>query len=245
MDMRIKTSSDLNIACSKCLQYSQCMPQGLNDYEKQRIDTLVSQRVRIKKDSDLHRLNYGEKALFILRAGFFKTVISQHDGRDQVVGFHMSGDSIGLGVEQNIENNSKITALEDSVVCIVPFTKIEEVANSSNLLHSHVRHLFRTEIKRENSVMLFLGSMNSEERVATFLLNLSANHESRGFSGTNINLKMSRYDIASYLGIKHETVSRTLAKFIKGNLINLNLRFLKILNFKALHSIANDGILVS
>lgn len=244
MDMRLNIPTELSIACSKCLQYSQCMPTGLNEYETLRMDSLVTQRVRIKKGNDLYRNNFSEKSMYIVRAGCFKTVISHHDGRDQVVGFHMSGESLGLGVEQSNGANSKISALEDSVVCVIPFVKVEELANSTNDLHSHIRHLFRVEIKRENSVMLFLGSMNSEERVATFLLNLSLSHEARGFSGSNINLKMSRYDIASYLGIKHETVSRTLSKFIKGNLINLNLRLLKIINFKALHSIANDGILI-
>ena len=82
--------------------------------------------------------------------------------------------------------------------------------------------------------------MNSEERVATFLLKLSASHEERGFSPLVLNLKMSRYDIASYLGLKHETVSRTLAKFIRSKLIYLKLRELKIINLVALNSLATD-----
>jgi len=215
------------------------MPNGLSNFELSKIDTLVSQRIRIKRGQDLSGLK-NNQSLSIIRTGYFKTVISTNDGRDQVLGFHMSGDSIGLAGELSDLYSCRVTALEDSTVCIVPFSKIEEIANSVNGLHSHIRHLYSIEINRENSVMLFLGSMNSEERVATFLLKLSASHKERGFSPHELILKMSRYDIASYLGLKHETVSRTLAKFIKSKLINLNLRELKINNHLALHSLAID-----
>ena len=178
------------------------MPLGLSTFELSRIDSLVSQRIKIKRGNDLQRFSNSHQALYIIRTGYFKTVISTNDGRDQVLGFHMSGDSIGLAGE--------------------------------------ISHLYSLEINRENSVMLFLGSMNSEERVATFLLKLSASHEERGFSPLVLNLKMSRYDIASYLGLKHETVSRTLAKFIRSKLIYLKLRELKIINLVALNSLATD-----
>ena len=240
MDMKLKIPYDSGISCSKCNLLNKCMPSGLGHYELSRIDSLVSQRIKIKRGHDLTRLNNGDQSLYIIRTGYFKTVISTNDGRDQVLGFHMSGDSIGLAGELSELYSCRVSALEDSTVCVVPFSNMEDVANSVNGLHSHIRRLYSLEINRENSVMLFLGSMNSEERVATFLLKLSASHKERGFSPSDLNLKMSRYDIASYLGLKHETVSRTLAKFIKGKLINLNLRELQIINIDALHSLALD-----
>ena len=240
MDMKIKAPYDLDVCCSKCSLLNKCMPAGLNSKELTRIDSLVSQRIRVKRGSDLQRFNNGQQSLNIIRTGYFKTVLSTNDGRDQVLGFHMSGDSIGLAGELSELHSCRVTALEDSTVCIVPFAHVEAIANSVNGLHSHIRHLFSLEINRENSVMLFLGSMNSQERVATFLLKLSSSHEERGFSPIDLNLKMSRYDIASYLGLKHETVSRTLARFIKSKLINLNLRELKIINLVALNSLAVD-----
>jgi CRP/FNR family transcriptional regulator len=240
MDMKLKIPYKLEVTCSNCNLLKKCMPLGLNNYELTRIDGLVSQRIRVKRGHDLSRLKNGQPSLYIIRTGYFKTVISTNDGRDQVLGFHMAGDSIGLAGELSELYSCQVIALEDSTVCIVPFSNVEEIANSVKGLHSHIRHLYSLEINRENSVMLFLGSMNSEERVATFLLKLSASHEERGFSPIDLNLKMSRYDIASYLGLKHETVSRTLAKFIKSKLIILNLRELKILNLVALNSIATD-----
>jgi len=240
MDMKLKVPYELDVSCSKCNLLNKCMPAGLNALELTRIDTLVIHRIKIKRGSHLKRLNNGHQSLNIIRTGYFKTVLSTHDGRDQVLGFHMSGDSIGLAGELNDLHSCKVTALEDSTVCVIPFTHIESVANSANKLHSHIRHLFSVEINRENSVMLFLGSMNSQERVATFLLQLSESYGERGFSPLDLNLKMSRYDIASYLGLKHETVSRTLARFIKSKLIHLHLRELKIINLVALNSLALD-----
>jgi len=240
MDMKLKLPYETEVSCSKCNLLKKCMPPGLNHNELTRIDSLVSQRIRVKRGNDLFRFNNGSQALYIIRTGYFKTVISTNDGRDQVLGFHMSGDSIGLAGELSDLYSCRVTALEDSTVCIVPFSNVEQIANSINGLHSHIRHLYSIEINRENSVMLFLGSMNSEERVATFLLKLSSTQEEHGFSPHNLNLKMSRYDIASYLGLKHETVSRTLAKFIKSKLINLNLRELKIINRVALTSLSID-----
>jgi len=240
MDMKLKIPYEVAISCSNCKLINKCMPAGLSTFELSRIDSLVSQRIKIKRGNDLQRFSNSHQALYIIRTGYFKTVISTNDGRDQVLGFHMSGESIGLAGEISNLYSCKVTALEDSTVCIVPFAKVEEIANTVNGLHSHIRHFYSLEINRENSVMLFLGSMNSEERVATFLLKLSTSHEERGFSPLVLNLKMSRYDIASYLGLKHETVSRTLAKFIRNKLINLKLRELRIINLVALNSLAMD-----
>ena len=96
MDMKLKLPYETEVSCSKCNLLKKCMPPGLNHNELTRIDSLVSQRIRVKRGNDLFRFNNGSQALYIIRTGYFKTVISTNDGRDQVLGFHMSGDSIGL-----------------------------------------------------------------------------------------------------------------------------------------------------
>ena len=149
---------------------------------------------------------------------------------------------MGFGSVLNEGHNCSAYALEDSEVCIIPYLKVDEIAKTIDSLQAHIRKLLSKEIARENFEMLTLGSLKAEGRIAIFLLNLSARHHERGYSRTDLNLSMSRQDIASFLGLTHETVTSALSKFIKDGMILVDNRSIVIVNHDMLHSVINREI---
>ena len=142
----------------------------------------------------------------------------------------MSGELIGMdGICSHIHSCDAV-ALEDSEVCELPFTHLEELGQDIPSLRSHFFRLMSREIVRDQGVMLLLGNMRAEERMAPFLLNLSQRLYSRGFAANDFILRMSREEIGSYLGLKLETVSRTLSKFHHEGLISVEHKHIKILD---------------
>ena len=215
------------------------MPMGLSDDELDRIDDLVTTQRKIKRGDVL--FHNGEKFtnLFAIRTGFFKTCITSEDGRAQVTGFQMAGEIVGLDGIVNDVHSCDAVALEDAEVCFLPFDRIEEISREVNSLQRHVHKIMSREIVREHGVILFLGSMRAEERLAAFLLNLVQRLHARGFSQTELLLRMSREEIGSYLGMKIETVSRTFSKFVEDGIIEVKQRNIRILKTDALKDIIN------
>ena len=229
----------IKVACSNCNLRELCMPVGLSENDLERLDDLVATRRKIKKGTTL--FSNGEKftSLYAIRTGFFKTCLASEDGRDQVTGFQMAGEIIGLDGIVNDQHSCDAIALEDAEVCVMPFDRIEEISREVTALQHHVHKIMSREIVREHGVMLLLGSMRAEERLAAFLLNLVQRLHSRGFSQTELVLRMTREEIGSYLGLKLETVSRTFSKFVDDGIVEVNQRHVKILNAEALQRLVN------
>ena len=236
------TPHTIKVACSNCNLRELCMPLGLSERELNRIDEVVAVRRKVKRGTSLFR--NGEKFvnLFAIRTGFFKTCVSSEDGRDQVTGFQMAGEVIGLdGIVNDIHTCDAI-ALEDAEVCVMPFDRIEELSREVSSLQRHVHKIMSREIVREHGVMLLLGSMRAEERLAAFLLNLVQRLYARGFSQSELVLRMTREEIGSYLGLKLETVSRTFSKFVEDGIVEVKQRHVRILNTEALRDIVNPKV---
>ena len=229
----------IKTACSNCNLRELCMPMGLTPSELDRIDEVVASRRKIKRGGTLFRNGEKFTSLYAIRSGFFKTSVTTEDGRDQVTGFQMAGEVIGLDGIVNDVHTCDSVALEDAEVCVMPFDRIEELSREVNALQHHVHKIMSREIVRENGVMLLLGSMRAEERLAAFLLNLMQRLHARGFSQTELVLRMTREEIGSYMGLKLETVSRTFSKFVEEGIIEVKQRQIRIINGDALRSIAN------
>ncbi len=229
----------VKVACSNCNLRELCMPLGLSSTELDRIDDVVASRRKVKRGAMLFR--NGEKfvSLYAIRTGFFKTCITSEDGRDQVTGFQMAGEVVGLDGIVNDHHTCDAVALEDAEVCVMPFERIEELSREVVALQRHVHKIMSREIVRENGVMLLLGSMRAEERLAAFLLNLVQRLHARGFSQSELMLRMTREEIGSYLGLKLETVSRTFSKFVEDGIVEVKLRHVRILKTEALKDIVN------
>jgi CRP/FNR family transcriptional regulator len=232
-------STSIKVACSNCNLRELCMPLGLNESEMERVDEVVATRRKVARGDNLFRNGDKFNALYAIRTGFFKTRISAEDGRDQVTGFQMAGEIIGLDGIVSDHHTCDAVALEDAEVCVMPFDRIEELSREITSLQRHVHKIMSREIVRENGVMLLLGSMRAEERLAAFLLNLVQRLHARGFSQSELILRMTREEIGSYLGLKLETVSRTFSKFVEDGIVEVKQRHVRILNADALKLIVN------
>ena len=229
----------IKVACSNCNLRELCLPVCLSDGEMDRLDDLVAIRRKLKRGQTL--FTNGEKftSLYAIRTGFFKTCLATEDGRDQVTGFQMAGEIIGLDGIVHDRHTCDAVALEDAEVCVMPFDRIEELSREVTALQTHVHKIMSREIVREHGVMLLLGSMRAEERLAAFLLNLVQRLQARGFSPSEFNLRMTREEIGSYLGMKLETVSRTFSKFVDDGVIEVKQRYVHIKDTEALRRIVN------
>jgi len=228
---------NIKVACSNCNLRELCMPVGLAPGELQRLDDLVATRRKIKRRETLFRNGEPFTSLYAIRTGVFKTRVTSEDGRDQVTGFQMAGEIIGLDGIVNDQHTCDAVALEDSEVCVMPFERIEELSREVTALQRHVHQIMSREIVREHGVMLLLGSMRAEERLAAFLLNLVQRLHARGFSRSELVLRMTREEIGSYLGLKLETVSRTFSAFQDTGLLEVKQRQIRILDPEGLRKL--------
>ena len=236
------TPDTFKIACSNCNLRELCMPVDLQPGEMERLDELVATRRKVKRKDLLFHNGEHFTSLFAIRTGVFKTRVTTEDGRDQVTGFQMAGEIIGLDGIVNGQHSCDAVALEDSEVCVMPFDRLEELSREVTALQRHVHQVMSREIVREHGVMLLLGSMRAEERLAAFLMNLVKRLHARGFSASELILRMTREEIGSYLGLKLETVSRTLSKFVEEGVVEVNQRHVRITNADALKRLANPTV---
>lgn len=230
-------SESLKVACSNCNLRELCMPIGLTTEELRKLDDVVATRRKIGQGEALYRSGDNFTSLYAIRTGFFKTCVSSSDGREQVTGFQMAGEIIGLDGITSDRHNCNAIALEDAEVCVMPFADVEEISREFPVLQRHVHKIMSREIVRDQGVMLLLGNMRAEERLTAFLLNLVQRLNARGFSRSEVILRMTREEIGSYLGMKLETVSRTFSKFSEEGIIEVKQRWVKILKPDALKQI--------
>jgi len=231
------STASAKVACSNCSLRELCLPVGLNDAELARIDAVVTTRRKVRRKTALFRNGEPFHALYAIRTGVFKTCVTAEDGRDQVTGFQMAGEIVGLDGIVNDRHTCDAVALEDSEVCVLPFDRIGELSREVGALQHHLHRVMSREIVREHGVMLLLGTMRAEERLAAFLLNLVQRLQVRGFSRSELVLRMTRQEIGSYLGLKLETVSRTFSKFAEDGLIEVQQRHVRILDVERLRAL--------
>ncbi len=220
--------------CATCNLRELCLPCGLTSSDAARVEELVYTRRRLKRGETLYHAGDSFTSLYALRSGFFKATLMLDDGREQVTAFHMGGEMLGMdGIGTGAHGTSAV-ALEDSEVCVIPYAKLQELTRDLPGLQTQFHKVMSREIVREHGVMLLLGSMRAEERLATFLLNLSQRFNSRGYSKSDFNLRMTREEIGSYLGLKLETVSRAFSKFQEEGLISVQQKHIRILDAESL-----------
>ena len=228
----------LKSRCSSCSMRELCLPVGLTPDELAELDKAVEERTRIRKGETLYRAGDAFRALYAVRLGTFKTTVLAEDGREQIAGYHLQGDLLGLDGLGTERHGCSAVALEDSEVCPIAFSSLEEVARSVPPLRHNLHQFLARKISHDHGVMLLLGSMNAEERLASFLLSLSARYRARGYSSTAFVLRMTREEIGSYLGLKLETVSRLFSRFQESGVIEVRSREVKLVDLPALRKLA-------
>ena len=228
-------------ACSNCNLRELCLPVGLSAHQVSQLDALVATRRHISRGETLFRQGDAFQSLFAVRTGFFKTRVSAEDGRDQVTGFQMSGELLGLDGISSERHACDAVALEDSTACVIPFLDLEGLSLQISDLQRVFHKIMSREIVRDHGVMLLLGSMRAEERVAAFVLNRTQRLHARGFSRSELVLRMTREEIGSYLGLKLETVSRTFSKFQDEGVLEVKQRQIRVVDHDALRALVNSS----
>ena len=226
----------LKIACSNCNLRELCLPIELSVDEMQQLEVLSHAKHTYARGSYLYHSGDKLQSLHAIHSGSFKTQFLHDDGREQVTGFQMIGEIIGLDAISTGHHSCDAVALERSEVCELPFNKLEALSRELPSLQRHLHQIMSSEIVRSQGIMLLLGSMRAEQRLAAFLLNLSQRFAARGYSPTHFQLLMSRQEIGSYLGLQLETVSRTFSRFKDDRLVNVKVRSIEILDLQRLQA---------
>lgn len=228
----------LRAGCSGCSMHQLCLPMGLDAGDMERLDAIIGRRRKVPRDAFLYRMEDPFTNLYAVRLGHFKTYQISIEGEQQVTGFQMAGELLGMDAISTERHNCDAVALEDSEVCEIPFTRLEQLFGHIPTLLRHFHRMMSREITREQSVMLLLGNMRAEQKFAAFLVNLSSRYAARGYSATAFQLRMSREEIGNYLGLTIESISRLLSRFKKLGLLKVSNREIEILQPERLKGLA-------
>src|SRR5476649_473892 len=231
--------------CAVCSFKKLCLPLGLDDADVVRLDQIIGRRRRVQRDETLYRMDQPFGSLYAVRFGHFKTAQVNLRGEQQITGFQMAGDLLGMDAIGTGRHACSAVALEDSEVCEIPFGRLQELFAQVPQLLQHFHRIMSHEIMREQNVMLFLGNMRAEQRFAVFLLNLSSRYAARGYSPSHYQLRMSREGISDYLGLTIESISRLLSRFRKSGWIRVENRDLTIVDRTSLEALATGALDVS
>lgn len=237
-DVRVKVAmpaSRNTVACSSCCLQGVCLPCDLGATELERFDELAMTKRKVARGTSLYRTGDVFDSLYAVRSGAFKSVGVSHNGDEKVTGFHLPGELLGLDAISAGRHGYDAVALEDSEVCAIPFAALEKMALSVPALQHKLFRVLSGDIARDQGLMLLLGSMTAEQRLAAFLLSLSRRYQRLGFSSERYMLRMTREEIGNYLGLTLETVSRLLSRFQKEEVITVRQREIEIRNAARLH----------
>lgn len=229
---------EAQMRCAACSMHQLCLPMGLGEADMEKLDKIIGRRRKVARDSHLYRVGDPFANLYAIRLGHFKTQQVHPSGNQQITGFQMAGELLGMDAIGTERHHCNAVALEDSEVCEIPFSRLESLfAEMPPLLH-HFHRMMSQEITREQSVMLLLGNMRAEQRFAAFLVNLASRYSARGYSSTSFQLRMTREEIGNYLGLTIESISRLLSKFKKHGWLKVSNRELELIDPATLKAVA-------
>ena len=230
MNAEVVDLEKLRRSCAQCSLHVLCLPAGIGSTDLQQLDAIVRNRRPLEAGESLFRSGQALSSLYVAREGAFKTVATSEDGETQVIGFHLPGELMGLDALGSGFHACDAQALTRATVCEVPMGQLESVCSQLPGLQHQLLRIIGQGINRDQSHMEMLGRRQAAERVALFLHGLSERYRLLGRSGDMFVLPMSREDIASYLGMVIETVSRTLTKMQEDGVIAVRGRQVTVLD---------------
>lgn len=230
----VDTVPALKTGCSMSSLRELCLALWMEAHDLARLDATVTRRQRVRAGRHLYRTRDPFLSLYAIGAGIFKTYKIDNAGHERVNGFHMIGEVMGLDAISGDNHTCNAIALDDCDECFIPFAQLEDLLQEFPSLMRQFHRLMSREIAADHVMMMLLGTMNAEQKLAVFVANLSQRLSVRGLSSTVFRLSMSREDIGNYLGLKRETVSRTMSKMQDDGLLQVEHRNLTIVNPGAL-----------
>lgn len=200
-------------------------------------EELLFQHVQFKTGQRIHTIGQIFDTLYIVNSGFLKTVLIDEFGNEQVLSFPMKGDMLGVDGIHTRHYASEAVALSDCDVILLPFKKLTALGRAHQDLEHLMYGVMSRELVREQTMIGMLGALSAEARVARFLITLAERFAQMGYSAKLFNLRMTRHEIGSYLGLTLETVSRTLSAFNEIGLISVDQRTIGIKDAEALKNL--------
>lgn len=230
------------IDCNKCQQNHLCLPKGLDPTEMDEFSTIVKHSRIMPRGSHIFRQGDRLRSLYLVRSGMAKCYVSAPDGTEQIVGFRLPGDMLGLDALGDEIHTSSAVTLDSTSLCELSFSQYEKLCGTQVGLWKQISARFGKELSHDHELLMLIGQKSVEERLAIFLLKLSQRMAERGFSATEYNLSMTRYDIANFLGVTAETISRTFSRFEKIGLLKIERKKIRIKDLFRLRDLAfGDG----
>lgn len=230
--------SDYKVSCSGCRLSTICIPIALQASEIDRLDAIVQRGRPLRKGEYVYRQGESFRSVYAVRAGTLKAYTTADNGEEQITGFYLPGEIFGLDGLAADRHISAAVALETAAICEIPFERLSELSARIPSLQRHFFQLLSSEIAQDQRMIAMLGKHSAEQRVAALLLSISARNARRRLSGTAFRLPMSRSDIANYLGLTIETVSRIFSRLQKTGLLAAEQREIELLQFEQLRELA-------
>jgi CRP/FNR family transcriptional regulator len=232
---------DKKISCGNCRLNTICLPISVHINDIDRLNEIVQRSKPLQKGSYLYRANDPFHAVYAVRSGAVKATTLSDSGNEQITGFYLPGEVVGMdGIAEDRYTNS-VVALETASICEIPFHRMEELSLQIPSLQRHFFQLMSREITQDQQMIALLSRSNADTRIAAFLLSISTRHSRRNLSATRFNLPMSRTDIGNFLGLTIETVSRVFTRLQKQGVIAAERKAITILEISTLTELANQA----
>ncbi len=220
--------TSIRVACADCSLSRLCLPMGLDVEDLDRLDAIMKRPRPLRRGDHLYRAGDRFHSIFAVRSGSLKTYTPCQDGSEQVIGFHLPGELVGLDAIESEHHVCSAKVLETTGVCALPYERLHELARDLPSLQRHFFRLLSKELAHDEAMLMLLGKASAEERLATFLLSLAQRFKARGFSDSEFNLSMSRHDIGNYLGLAVETVSRMFSRLQEEGVLTVHRKNIQI-----------------
>lgn len=224
--------------CQTCSLNTLCVPLALNSDEMDRLDDLIKRGKPVPKGQTLFKQGDTFNSIFAIRSGAVKTYTVTSKGEEQIIGFHLASEVIGLASYESQTYPMTASAIESTTLCEIPLSSLDKLADQLADLRKHLMRIMSTEIRHDQNMMILLGKKNADERVASFLMDISLRQAHRGLSAARFRLPMSRIDVSNYLGLAVETVSRVFTRFQKNKIIRTNNKEIELLDIDLLSELS-------
>jgi CRP/FNR family transcriptional regulator len=221
--------NQLRRSCSSCALYELCLPAGIGVDDLNRLDATVKDKRALDRGAMLYREGDTFEALYVVRSGALKTYVQNEAGDMQILAFHLPGEILGFDALATNLHVSQAEALERSSICELPYAKLQQVTSEVPALHRQLMRVISREVVEEHRHLVMMGKQQAQEQLASFLRSLADRYQRLHRDGSALNLPMSRYDIANYLGLVVETVSRLFSRMEEMGVLEVNRKSVRIL----------------
>ncbi|WP_445147268.1 cyclic nucleotide-binding domain-containing protein [Dyella sp. Tek66A03] len=233
--------NQLRRSCGDCALHELCLPTGIDDSDLMRLDAAVRDRRTIHRGDTLFRQGDTFHALYVVRAGSLKTFVESQDGDLQMLGFHLPGEIVGMDALTGDHHLCSAQALERTSICELPYEQLQHVVQQVPALYRQLMRIISREVVAEQRHLVMMGKQQAQERLAIFLHSLADRYGRLSRDPTNLTLPMTRSEIASYLGLVIETVSRLFSRMEAAGILTVNRRTIHVLRPDLLESMCSSG----